>query len=150
MNLLGTIRTFQFYSSFFSFALSQLKIVLDFSYLATPAQAPPPKQIQIPTAVESLRISNCCGRSSGKTPNKYVARPVHFPIAGSYPSAQGPRRNVMRNCDTFIRRLSLRLAAAESGSVDLLRQMLLSIARRFCSPVSQANKRTQARRNAKR
>ena len=53
----------------------------------------------------------------------------------------------MKNCDTFIRHPFLRVvAAAESCSADFLRQMLLSIAKRFCIPVSQASKRTQARR----
>jgi hypothetical protein len=46
----------------------------------------------------------------------------------------------MENCDTFIRHLSssLRTFVAESCSAGFLRQMLLSIAKRFCVPISQA------------
>ena len=56
--------------------------------------------------------------------------------------------NVMKNCDTFIRHL-YEWAAAESCSVNFLRQMLLLIAKRLCIPVSQAGKRTQTRRDSK-
>ena len=56
----------------------------------------------------------------------------------------GPMSSTETRCGTATRSsdiLSLRAAAAESCSTDFLRQMLLSIAKRFHSPVSQANNR---------
>jgi len=134
-----------FLFEFFSLALSQLKIEPDFSYLATTAQAPPQIQKLPPAQIKSYTLELLRAKL-GKNSQRALRTPVvHFPIPTNYPSAQGPRRK--RDEDRHIHPTSFFTSGRRRNLFRrILRQMLLSIAKRFCSPVSDASKKTQARR----
>jgi len=134
-----------FLFEFFSLALSQLKIEPDFSYLATTAQAPPQIQKLPPAQNQELHSWTAAGGAREKLSTSITHASSTFPIPTNYSSAQGPRRK--RDEDRHIHPTSFFTSGRRRNLFRrILRQMLLSIAKRFCSPVSDASKKTQARR----
>jgi hypothetical protein len=90
----------------FNLALSQLKIELDFSYLAATAQAPPQHPKLLPRSNHQVFLM--LRPKLGKNSQRALRTPQY--IFRYRPAIRRPKvlcRNVMKTFDTFIRHLSL-------------------------------------------